>query len=125
MKGEQARPFLESATFFDESLTDTYATKLRIYLAINLSAVVGFVLFNVTIDLPVQLGLELFNVFLVIVFITTLWRVRAYVARLAGSLGVDPNAYYFSTMGSYLGMVLVYFHSAILLKEYSGKNKSS
>ena len=125
MKGEQARPLLESATFFDEKLTDTYAAKLRIYLAVNLSAVVVLVLFNLILDLPVQFSVEIFNVFLVIVFITTFWRVRAYEAKLAGSLGVDPNTHYLSKIGSFLGMLRVYFHSAVLLKEYSRKNESS
>jgi len=125
MKGEKTRSLIESASHFDKSFIDTYAVKLKWYLTINIVAITGFFLGNGLIGQPAPSWLELYNVFSVITFIITIWRVRAYVAKLAGSLDFDPNIYYYSTMVTYLGVFLVYFHSFTLLKEYAVSKNTS
>jgi len=120
-RGDVIKPKLESIDEAEPEHLSRYIHKLKIYNVINLAC--SFLL-TILISIERSLNVDengwaiLLNVFLLIVFIMTLWKIRAYLAKSAKAMDLSGNKYLLSTLFSPFGIFFVYINSIVLIWKF-------
>ena len=91
-------------------------------------SVISLFLLAVLIPTEIILGIEergliiLFNVTLLITFIMTIWRIRAYIVKSATAMDLSANKYLLSTLFHPLAIFFVWIHSFSLIRKFRDLN---
>lgn|GEM_PF-6540501 len=125
-RGDAIKPGLESMNEAQKELLPRYIRKIKIYNVINLS---GLSLLILLIPMEESLGLAengpviFFNVSLLITFIMTLWRIRAYLVKSATVMDLSPNKVLSSTLSNPFGVFFVWIHSILIIKKFNQRKQ--
>lgn len=124
-KVDYIKPRLESIYYTEKAELEKYIRKLKIYTITNLSCLF---LFAVLIPIEMLLGIEergliiLFNVALLITFIMTIWRIRAYIVKSATAMDLSAHKYLLSTLFHPLAIFFIWIHSISLMRKFRDIN---
>jgi hypothetical protein len=126
-RGEYIRPTLESMYYAPKRNQDTYVRKLKTYTIINLASL--FLLITIVpveayLNVTARYYVVLPNVALLITFIMTIWRIRAYIVKVATSLDFHATGFLVSTLFHPLAIFMVWIHSFFLIKEFDRRRES-
>lgn len=126
-RDDTVKPGIETIYQAEKEQLPKYIRKIKIYNGINLSCPL---LLMIAIPLEEWLGIAqngyaiLFNVSLLITFIMTLWRIRAYLVKAAMVMDLSANKILSQTLGSPLGIFFVWIHSFLMIKKFKQQNQA-
>jgi hypothetical protein len=120
-RADRVRPAFQSIFSADKANAGLYVRKLRFYTVLNLSFLAAGVLsISACVVFSKYVGdkLIIFNVLFLIGFIMTMWRIRAYVTKVAVVMELPTKEYFLSTL---LNPILVWIHAFMLIKKYGAE----
>ncbi|MBN1393194.1 MAG: hypothetical protein JW947_10385 [Sedimentisphaerales bacterium] len=126
-KSDNIRPRFKSVFSADKADLAKYIKWLKFYTVINLSFLFMAILSvatNIVFEKNVGERLIPFNVFFLIGFILTLWRVRAYITKAAIAMELSGEKYFLTTLFHPMSVFFVWFNSFKLIKMFKSTNKN-
>ena len=121
-RGEYIRPKLESMYYAQKQNQDTYVRKLRVYTIINLASLCLLLIIvpvEAYLNVPARYYVVLPNVALLITFIMTIWRIRAYIVKVATSMDLHATGFLLSTLFHPFAIFMVWAHSISLIRQFN------
>lgn len=115
------RPKLESMFYVEEGALKKYIAKLELVTKLNLGALLLLII-SILLEsiLAVEINgyLVMYNISLLIFFILTLWRIRAYIVKAAKLMNLPETKILFDTLFKSTAIIFVWRNAFLLIREY-------